>query len=159
MSTREAAAPSREIASQADLTGWIAEGEKPRDRWRIGTEHEKFVFKTGSLEPVPYAGEAGIRALMEGMMARFGWEPIMEGDNLIALRRPKSEAVPGEIGGSISLEPGGQFELSGAPLANLHDTAKCWQWARRLESGSWAWVFRRSGRSPTCRRCPSSVMA
>ena len=123
MSTREAAAPSREIASQADLTGWIAEGEKPRDRWRIGTEHEKFVFKTGSLEPVPYAGEAGIRALMEGMMARFGWEPIMEGDNLIALRRPKSEAVPGEIGGSISLEPGGQFELSGAPLANLHDTA------------------------------------
>lgn len=102
---------------------WIADGEKPRERWRIGTEHEKFVFQTGSLAPVPYAGEGGIRALMEGLIARFGWEPIMEGDNLIALRRPKAEAAAGEIGGSISLEPGGQFELSGAPLANLHDTA------------------------------------
>ncbi|MFX8616545.1 glutamate-cysteine ligase family protein, partial [Acinetobacter baumannii] len=65
----------------------------------------------------------GIRALMEGMMARFGWEPIMEGDNLIALRRPRGELSPGGIGGSISLEPGGQFERSGAPLANLHDNA------------------------------------
>ena len=123
MSTREASAPSREIASHDELVAWIAAGEKPRDRWRIGTEHEKFVFQTGSLEPVPYDGDRGIRALMEGMMARFGWEPILEGETLIALRRPVSEAVPGEIGGSISLEPGGQFELSGAPLVNLHDTA------------------------------------
>jgi len=123
MSTREASEPSREIASHDELVAWIASGEKQKGRWRIGTEHEKFVFKTESLEPVPYHGESGIRALMEGMISRFGWEPIMEGDNLIALRRPKSETEPGEIGGSISLEPGGQFELSGAPLANLHETA------------------------------------
>jgi glutamate--cysteine ligase len=122
MSTREAAAPSRDIASRDDLVGWIAEGEKPRERWRIGTEHEKFVFKTGSLESVPYGGEFGIRALMEALIARFGWEPVMEGDNLIALRRPRAETKPGAIGGAISLEPGGQFELSGAPLANLHET-------------------------------------
>ena len=123
MSTREAAAPSREINSRDDLVAWIAEGEKPDARWRIGTEHEKFVFQTGTLAPVSYEGESGIRALMEGLMARFGWEPIMEGTNLIALRRPKSEQGPGEIGGSVSLEPGGQFELSGAPLATLHETA------------------------------------
>ena len=123
MSTREAEVESRTISSRDDLVGWIAEGEKPRSRWLIGTEHEKFVFKTTSLAPVPYDGADGIRALMEAMMARFGWQAIMEGDNLIALRRPKSELAPGGIGGSISLEPGGQFELSGAPLANLHDTA------------------------------------
>ena len=123
MSTREAAGPAREISSRRDLVGWIAEGEKPRSAWKIGTEHEKFVFKTGTLEPVPYEGPSGIRALMEAMIARFGWEPIMEGTNLIALRRPKMEVAPGAIGGSISLEPGGQFELSGAPLANLHETA------------------------------------
>jgi glutamate--cysteine ligase len=122
MSTREAAAPSRDIASRNDLVAWIADGEKPREQWRIGTEHEKFVFETGTLAPVPYAGPRGIRALMEALMARYGWEAIMEGDNLIALRRPRSEYAPGGIGGSISLEPGGQFELSGAPLANLHDT-------------------------------------
>ena len=123
MSTREAAAPSPEIKSRDDLARWIAQGEKPRDQWMIGTEHEKFVFQTGTLAPVPYLGESGIRALMEGMIARFGWEPVMEGANLIALRRPPSELSPGRIGGSVSLEPGGQFELSGAPLANLHDTA------------------------------------
>ena len=122
MSTREAAAESRTISSRADLVGWIADGEKPRANWLIGTEHEKFVFKTTSLAPVPYDGPDGIRALMEAMMARFGWQAIMEGDKLIALRRPQSELAPGGIGGSISLEPGGQFELSGAPLANLHDT-------------------------------------
>lgn len=123
MSTREAAEPSREIASRDDLIGWIAGGEKPPSSWRIGTEHEKFVFQTGTLAPVTYEGPSGIRALMEAMMAQFGWEPIMEGTNLIALRRPRSERLHGEIGGSISLEPGGQFELSGAPLTNLHETA------------------------------------
>jgi glutamate--cysteine ligase len=118
MSTREAAAPSAEISSRADLVSWIADGEKPKSRWRIGTEHEKFVFRTGSLAPVPYDGPTGIRALMEALIARFGWLPIMEGDNLIALRRPSGDPV----GGNVSLEPGGQFELSGAPLENLHET-------------------------------------
>ena len=121
MSTREAQAPSPAIESIKDLAGWIAAGEKPRANWRIGTEHEKFVFQTGTLAPVAYEGPSGIRALMEALIARYGWEPILEGDNLIALRRPKSENPYG-IGGSISLEPGGQFELSGAPLTNLHAT-------------------------------------
>ena len=121
MSTREAQAPSPAIESVNDLAGWIAAGEKPAAKWRIGTEHEKFVFQTGTLAPVPYAGPSGIRALMEALIARYGWEPVLEGDNLIALRRPKSENPRG-IGGSISLEPGGQFELSGAPLPNLHAT-------------------------------------
>lgn len=118
MSTRVAGAESSLVRSKHDLVGWIAAGEKPKADWRIGTEHEKFVFYTESLEPVPYAGERGIRALMEGLCACCRWLPIMEGDNIIALRRPE-----GEIGGTISLEPGGQFELSGAPVTTLHETA------------------------------------
>ncbi|MEQ1719353.1 MAG: glutamate--cysteine ligase [Hyphomicrobium sp.] len=119
MSTREEGAASPLIESRADLVAWIAAGEKPKERWRIGTEHEKFVFRTITLDPVPYAGPRGIRALMEQMIARYGWQPIMEGDNIIALKRPEGE----EGAGNISLEPGGQFELSGAPLETLHETA------------------------------------
>ena len=123
MSTREAAAPSPAICSRDELVAWIAKGEKPISRWRIGTEHEKFAFHTGTLAPVSYEGSVGIRALMEGMVARFGWERIMEGENLIALRRPRGEVASDEIAATISLEPGGQFELSGAPVADLHQTA------------------------------------
>jgi glutamate--cysteine ligase len=121
MSTREAGSQTATVTSVDELVGWIAAGEKPRDRWRIGTEHEKFPFRTCSLDPIPYGGPAGIRALMEGLIARYGWEPILEGETLIALRRPK---VAGQSGPSatVSLEPGGQFELSGAPVANLHET-------------------------------------
>ena len=118
MSTRVAGAESATVRSKDELVAWIAAGEKPKADWRIGTEHEKFVFYTKTHEPVPYGGDRGIRALMEAMVACCRWVPIMEGDNIIALRRPE-----GEIGGTISLEPGGQFELSGAPLANLHETA------------------------------------
>ncbi|MGL4396340.1 MAG: glutamate--cysteine ligase [Hyphomicrobium sp.] len=118
MSTREQGAESPPIESLGELVAWIAAGEKPKADWRIGTEHEKFVFRTITLEPVPYHGPAGIRALMEQLMARYGWQPILEGENIIALKRPE-----GEIGaGTISLEPGGQFELSGAPLETLHQT-------------------------------------
>ena len=119
MSTREEGAPSPLIESRADLVAWVAAGEKPKHRWRIGTEHEKFVFQTCSLNPVPYEGPRGIRALMEQLIARYGWQPISEGENIIALKRPE-----GEQGGTISLEPGGQFELSGAPLETLHETAE-----------------------------------
>ncbi|MEQ1576408.1 MAG: glutamate--cysteine ligase [Hyphomicrobium sp.] len=121
MSTRQEAAPSPRVRSRADLAGWIAEGCKPKDAWRIGTEHEKFVFHTDTLGPVPYEGPRGIRALMEALMERYGWLPIKEGDTIIALKRPDKEG-PGILG-NISLEPGGQFELSGAPLATLHQTA------------------------------------
>ncbi|MFN3295005.1 MAG: hypothetical protein ACK414_16425, partial [Gemmobacter sp.] len=85
MSTRLVGAKSPPLGSKDELIRWIAAGEKPRDKWRIGTEHEKFVFYTEDLSPVPYAGERGIRALMESMIACYGWEPISEGDNIIAL--------------------------------------------------------------------------
>ena len=119
MSTREEGAPSPLVRSRDDLVAWLAAGEKPRADWRIGTEHEKFVFHTGQRTPVPYEGERSIRALMEALIARFGWEPIMEGHNIIALKR-----ADGAPGGTISLEPGGQFELSGSPVATLHETAE-----------------------------------
>jgi len=106
-------APSTPIESKRQLVEYLEIGSKPRERWRIGTEHEKFGFRAADRKPLPYEGECGVRALLEGMQ-RFGWKPIFEGENVIAL----SDAV----GGAISLEPGGQFELSGAPLADLHET-------------------------------------
>ncbi|MGH6874334.1 MAG: glutamate--cysteine ligase [Aestuariivirgaceae bacterium] len=97
--------------------GFLAHGARPKEQWRIGTEHEKFPFLTDALKPVPYEGDRSIRRLLEGMRDRFGWTPVMEGSNLIALSDPGGT-------GSISLEPGGQFELSGAPLETLHDTCE-----------------------------------
>lgn len=96
------------------LAEYIAAGEKPAAQWRIGTEHEKFGFLTDSLLPLPYDGPRSIRALFEGLRERFGWEPVLEQDNIIGLKR---------TGAFISLEPGGQVELSGAPLSTLHETA------------------------------------
>jgi glutamate--cysteine ligase len=119
MSTRQDQEPSPPVGSRDDLVTWIAAGCKPRERWLIGTEHEKFLFHADTLEPVPYAGPRGVRALMQSLIDRFGWQPIMEDDNIIALRRPD-----GEAGGTVSLEPGGQFELSGAPLHNVHEIAE-----------------------------------
>jgi glutamate--cysteine ligase len=118
MSTRQDSAPSAAIEHKADLVQWIARGAKPASDWRIGTEHEKFLFDRTSLKAIPYDGERGVRAIMQGLVDRFGWEPILEGATMIALKRPE-----GELGGTVSLEPGGQFELSGAPLASVHDVA------------------------------------
>jgi len=118
MSTRQDGAPGRLVRSRDDLVAWIAAGEKPKPEWRIGTEHEKFVFHTDTLTPVPYEGERSIRALLEALIARFGWDPIREGDNIIALKRENCELC-----GNVSLEPGGQFELSGGPVETLHETA------------------------------------
>ena len=102
------------IESFDDLAAYIASGEKPRDAWRIGTEHEKFGYLTDTMQPLPYDGPRSVRALMEGLRAQFGWEPIFEQEHMIGLTRN---------GANISLEPGGQFELSGAPLANMAETA------------------------------------
>jgi glutamate--cysteine ligase len=118
MSTRQDTVPSQPVDSRDDLVAWIASGSKPPQDWRIGTEHEKFLFHTDALRPVPYEGTGGVRALMQSLIDRFGWLPIMEGDNIIALRRPE-----GQRGGTVSLEPGGQFELSGEPLATVHEVA------------------------------------
>ena len=99
-----------------DLVDWLAQGVKPKSQFRIGTEHEKFVFTLHGHRPVPYEGRRGIRALLEGMQHLLGWQPIMEGENIIGL-----SDVTG--GGAISLEPGGQFELSGAQLRTVHQTS------------------------------------
>jgi glutamate--cysteine ligase len=100
------------IGSRDDLVRHLAEGSKPKSEWRIGTEHEKFVYDLRTHKPVAYDGMPGIRALLDGMK-RFGWEPVNEGDNIIGLTKN---------GASLSLEPGGQFELSGAPLKTVHET-------------------------------------
>ena len=105
------------IAARRDLVEWIAGGEKPAADWRLGTEHEKVPFYRDTLRPVPYEGERGIRALLEGLAALNGWAPILEDDHPIGL-------ADDARGGAISLEPGGQFELSGAPMRTLHDTAR-----------------------------------
>jgi len=101
------------IADKRQLVEYLDAGSKPPAEWRIGTEHEKFVFRLKDHSPVPYEGPDGIRALLEGLM-RFGWKPVLDGDNLVGL----SDGA----GGAISLEPGGQFELSGAPIETLHQT-------------------------------------
>src|SRR5437868_7185878 len=103
------------IESREELVAWFAEGAKPKAQWRAGTEHEKFAFTTDTHEPVPYEGRRSIRSLLVGMQHLLGWEPIMDGGNVIGLAD-----VTG--GGAISLEPGGQFELSGAPLETIHQT-------------------------------------
>src|SRR6186997_271612 len=103
------------INSRDELVAWFEAGCKPKSEFRVGTEHEKFVFTVNGHRPVPYGGPRGIRALLDGMQHLLGWEPIMEGDNIIGLAD-----VTG--GGAISLEPGGQFELSGAPVATIHQT-------------------------------------
>jgi glutamate--cysteine ligase len=118
MSTRQDGGQSPIVSSRDDLVGWIAAGAKPAAKSLIGTEHEKFPFYRKDLSPVPYAGPSGIRALMEGLIERFGWQPITEGPHIIALKRPD-----GEGGETISLEPGGQFELSGAAVSTLHEVA------------------------------------
>ncbi|MGV2125205.1 glutamate--cysteine ligase [Agrobacterium vitis] len=104
------------LTSIEDMAAYMAEGCKPKETFRIGTEHEKFGFFTADLSPVPYFGEASISALLKGMQARLGWEPIIDGGNIIGL-------AGGSGQGAISIEPGGQFELSGAALETLHETA------------------------------------
>ncbi|MEX2201574.1 MAG: glutamate--cysteine ligase [Dongiaceae bacterium] len=101
------------IVAKRQLVEYLEQGCKPKAEWRIGTEHEKFGFRLDDLRPLPYEGPSGIGALLEGLAAKFDWEPIREGANVIALT---SGAC------NISLEPGGQFELSGAPVETLHET-------------------------------------
>jgi glutamate--cysteine ligase len=117
MSTRVGGPESPVIESRDELVLYLEAGSKPESDWRIGTEHEKFGFYRKDLAPVPYAGERGIRVLLETLQDRFAWDPVIEDGKIIALSR---ENCP--KGGTVSLEPGGQLELSGAPLANLHET-------------------------------------
>ncbi len=100
------------IESKTQLGDYIESGNKPKEQWRVGTEHEKFGFRWSDKQALPYDGPAGIGAVLNGMK-RFGWEPVYEGENVIALK---------QNGASITLEPGGQFELSGAPLDTIWQT-------------------------------------
>ncbi|MDX2238425.1 MAG: glutamate--cysteine ligase [Hyphomonadaceae bacterium] len=104
----------RPIENVRELVEHLESGCKPDSAtWRIGTEHEKFGFYADTLSPIPYAGERGIGALLNGLAERYGWARVVEDENVIALEKN---------GASISLEPGGQLELSGAPLEHLHQT-------------------------------------
>ena len=98
------------------LINWFKEGEKKREDWKIGTEHEKFVFHLNNLERVGYFGKSGISELLNNLAKENNWEKVLENNNIIGLKD--------ETGASISLEPGGQLELSGSPLENLHQTCK-----------------------------------
>ncbi|OSP55710.1 glutamate--cysteine ligase [Pseudoruegeria sp. SK021] len=101
------------VTSATALAEYLAEGCKPRTDWRIGTEHEKFGYCHDTLNPLPYDGPRSIRAMLEGLRDGFGWTPVLEGDNIIGLEKD---------GANVSLEPGGQLELSGAPLMSIHET-------------------------------------
>ncbi|AMM85167.1 glutamate--cysteine ligase [Martelella sp. AD-3] len=105
------------IADTAELAAYLEAGCKPEADFRIGTEHEKFPFFKVDNTPVPYEGERSISAVLHGMKGKLGWDAIMDGENIIGLADPSGM-------GAISLEPGGQFELSGAPLRTLHETCR-----------------------------------
>ncbi|MBY0283375.1 MAG: glutamate--cysteine ligase [Sphingomonas sp.] len=122
MSTKTVTEQKSAVIEHRDqLIASFAKGEKPKDRWRIGTEHEKFVYKTDDHRAPSYDEPGGIRDLLMAL-TEFGWSPVIEGGNVIAMSGSD---------GSISLEPAGQFELSGAPLDNLHQT--CAETGRHLE--------------------------
>ena len=122
MTTKTDDSASPLIQSRDDLLATFAGGEKPRERWRIGTEHEKFVYRLDDHRAPSWGEPGGIRDLLNGL-TEFGWKPVEEGGKIIALTGPYD--------GTISLEPAGQFELSGAALENLHQT--CAEAARHLD--------------------------
>ncbi len=101
------------VEGKADLVEHIAKGSKPREQWRIGTEHEKFAFRTDDLRPLPYEGDEGVGAVLEGLAERYGWRPVRENGNVIALQFGQQ---------AVTIEPGGQIELGGTPLKSIHET-------------------------------------
>jgi glutamate--cysteine ligase len=120
---RQASGELPPIDSLDELTAFMASGAKPRSAWRIGTEHEKFIYCRDTLKPVGYEGENGIRAILERLSVTTGWEILRDNGLPIGLK--------GE-GAAVSLEPGGQVELSGAPLETLHQT--CEETGRHLDA-------------------------
>ncbi|MEM1090115.1 MAG: glutamate--cysteine ligase [Pseudomonadota bacterium] len=112
-----------EPATRDSLLADLERGSKPRDQWRIGTEHEKFGFCLKTHQPLAYEGTPGIAVILEGL-CQDGWDAVTENDKIIALKHPD--------GSSVTLEPGGQLELSGAPLENIHQT--CTEVSRHLKA-------------------------
>ena len=101
------------VEHKDQLAEYLSSGCKPKEDWRIGTEHEKFGYCKETLKPLPYEGERSILAMLEGLRDRHGWTPVEEAGKLIGLEKD---------GANVSLEPGGQLELSGAPLETIHET-------------------------------------
>ena len=95
------------------LVHYLSGGCKPKSEWKVGTEHEKFGFFKNTLKPIPYDGTGSVKSVLIGLQDRYGWEPIFEAGNIIGLTMD---------GANVSLEPGGQLELSGAPLESIHET-------------------------------------
>ena len=112
------------IKDKSDLIAWLEEGQSPAQDWRIGTEHEKFLFDLKTLKRPSYEQDNGVGALLRGLEGHLSGTPILEGETIIGLKD--------QDGGSLTLEPGGQFELSGAPLENLHQT--CAETGRHLKA-------------------------
>ena len=113
--TREDPRLSRPAEDVEQLVEYFREGETPRADWRVGTEHEKLGLYAKTLKPVPYDGDKGIRALLSAIEKRHGWKPLSDAGLLVGLERD---------GRTITLEPGGQLELSGNPLVSLHETER-----------------------------------
>jgi glutamate--cysteine ligase len=121
MSTRTTSTgEERRIESREQLIAPIAAGEKSPERWRIGTEHEKLVYKTGDHRAPSYDEPGGIRDILLELR-EFGWKPVEEDGQVIAMSGDD---------GTVSLEPAGQLELSGAAVENLHQT--CAETGRHL---------------------------
>jgi glutamate--cysteine ligase len=116
---------SPEVCAVGDLVAWFRERERPRADWKVGLEHEKILLRAGTLEPVPYEGEAGVAAVLKGF-TRFGYEPFEEDGRIIASRK---------AGLTVSIEPGGQIELSGRPFADVHVVAA--ELDRHIEKCRW----------------------
>jgi glutamate--cysteine ligase len=106
-------AESRPVTGPHDLVGWFRARERPREEWKVGLEHEKVLLRAGTLAPIPYEGEAGVAALLRSF-GRFGYEPFEEDGRIIASQKR---------GLTVSIEPGGQLELSGRPFADVHAVA------------------------------------
>lgn len=122
MSTMSGSRSMEPVTGKRILVEHLEAGCKPADKWLIGTEHEKFAYRLEDLRPLPYEGERGIAALLKGL-TRFGWEEIQENGKTIALTKPDKS--------SVSLEPAGQVELSGAPLESIHQT--CYELTSHLD--------------------------
>lgn len=120
MATPSSGEKAMPLEHKSQMVDYLAAGSKPKTAWRIGTEHEKIGFSQSDLKPLPYEGQASIKSMLEGLK-RFNWEAVEENGKLIALKRE---------GASVSLEPGGQLELSGAPLEHVHQT--CAEVSRHL---------------------------
>ena len=101
------------IESYGQLAEYLSAGCKSIKDWKIGTEHEKFGFVTDNFSPLPYDGQCSIKAMLEGLRDKYNWSEILEENKIIGLTKD---------GANVSLEPGGQLELSGAPLDSIHET-------------------------------------